>query len=80
MKVIENTYPIPLQAGDEVEWRLERGVYWLYRKGAGQYDRPVFAGPEVDKQGMKRSNGQEPVLTGVVAEIKNRGHRLVLGV
>ena len=77
MKVVENTYPIPLLQGDEVEWRLERGAYWLYRKGAGQYDRPVFAGPAVDKQGMK-SNGQQPTLIGVVAEVKSRGHRLVL--
>ena len=78
MKVIENTYPIPLATGDECEWRLQCGTWWLYRKGAGQYDRPVFAGPEVDKKGLKRSNGQEPTLIGVVAEVKSRGRRLVL--
>ena len=70
MKVIANTYPIPLVAGDEVEWRLERGCFRLYRQGAGKYDKPLFVGPEVDKMGRKRSNGQEPTLIDTVAEIK----------
>jgi len=79
LKVVVNTYPnVDLRAGDEVEWRLMRGAFWLHRKGAGIYDRPAFAGPEVDKNGMKRSNGKEPVLVGVVAEVKSRGYRLVL--
>jgi hypothetical protein len=75
MKVIRNTYPRHPQAnmaepGDEVEWELCRGAYRLVRKS----DRKsVFCSAPVDANGLLRSNKKQPVLIGIIAQVKSKG-------
>ena len=74
MKVIRNTYPVfskvpHAEAGDEVHWEHSQS-FRLIRDSDG---KSVFSTAPVDRNGNRRSNGQPPILTGVIAEVKSKG-------
>jgi len=75
MKIITNTYPkiegvAHAEIGDEVNWELSRGAYRLKRKSD---NKTVFSTSEVDKNGLLRSNGKQPILTGIIASVISKG-------
>lgn len=77
-QIIKNTYP--RHAGvargelhDEVEWKLDRGCYRLIRISD---KKEILTTPEVDKDGLKISNGRPPVLHGVIAHNKSMNWKL----
>ena len=78
LTVIENTYEgivgianaIP---GDRVEWRRSPGRWNLHRIAD---DKVVFS-MDCRSDGLK-PNGKEPVLVGVIAQVKKYGFRLVI--
>ena len=81
LRVLENTYPVHdgvahANVGDDVHWRVDRGVYNLIRASDG---KTVFSTAPVDRDGKLRSNGKDPVLSGAVAQVKRRGWCLVIG-
>lgn len=81
MRIIENTYPKHENAafgevGESVEWRLKYGQYELTQVGG---HKVYFSTAPVDKNGNLRSNGKKPILKGVVAEVKSKRWRLVVG-
>lgn len=81
MKVIRNTYPVSPQTphakpGDSVYWSMYKGCFRLVRKSDG---KTVFATAPVNKDGLLRSNGLLPKLTGVIAEVKSKGWILEIG-
>jgi len=74
MKITRNTYPEHPQVahgkpGDTVHWELSRGSFNLVRDADG---KAIFATAPVDRDGMLRSNGQSPILRGIVAQVKSR--------
>ena len=78
MKIIKNTYPqrpnVPHgKPGDVVYWSLYRGQFNLIRKSDG---KTVFATAAVDRDGNLRSNGKQPTLCGVIAQVKRKGWSL----
>ena len=80
MKVVRNTYPghegiSRAEEGNMVHWELTRGCFDLIRNS----DRKtVFTSPPVNKNGLLRSNGKQPKLTGVIAQVKKHGWILEL--
>ena len=80
MKVIQNTYPhFPkcphAEVGNEVHW--EHGqCFYLIRNSD---NKRVFATAPVDRDGNLRSNGQPPILTGIIAQVKSKGWILEIG-
>jgi len=81
MKIIRNTYPEDPnvshgQVGDEVYWSLERGSYRLIRKSD---EESVFSTAPVDKDGLLRSSGKSPKVTGIVAQVKSKGWVIEIG-
>lgn len=78
MKVINNTYPVHpnaphAKAGDEVHWEHQRGCFRLIRNSDSKV---VFATAPVNNDGQLQSNGQRPVLSGVIAQVKSKGWML----
>lgn len=77
MIVIKNSYPKTAmgpcaEVGDRVHWE-HASTFCLVRDSDGKI---VFSTAQVDRDGRLRSNGKQPVLTGVVAQIKSKGWRL----
>jgi len=75
MKIIKNTYPehphVPhAKPGEEVHWLLQRGSFLLIRDLDGKV---VFSSAPVDSEGLLRSNGKEPTLKGIIAQVKKYG-------
>jgi hypothetical protein len=80
MKIIENTYPrhsgvAHANPEDEVRWEASRGCFRLIRLSDG---KAVFATGPVDREGLLRSNGKPPIVSGVIAEVKSKGWRLAV--
>lgn len=75
MKIIKNTYPktpnIPhAEVGDEVQWTMGRGQFNLIRISD---NKTVFGTSPVDSDGKLRSNGQRPIMVGLIASVKSKG-------
>ena len=75
MKVVRNTYPrhkhiAHAEIGDEVRWEMTRGAFRLIRESDG---KSLFASAPVDTNGLLRSNKKQPVLNGVIAQVKSKG-------
>jgi len=75
MEIIKNTYPESPNCphgkpGDGVYWSLHRGQFNLIRKSDG---KTVFSTAPVDRDGNLRSNGKQPKLVGVIAQVKSKG-------
>ena len=80
MKVIRNTYPewpnTPrAEVGDEVHWKL----YQCFRLVRDSDGKTVFSTAPVNRDGNRYSNGEPPVLVGVIAQVKSRGWGLEVG-
>lgn len=80
MKVIQNTYPhfpnVPrAEVGDEVHWEHHQ-CFHLVRNSD---NKRVFATAPVDRDGNLRSNGEPPLLVGIIAQVKSKGWILSLG-
>lgn len=74
MKIIRNTYPVysggtHAEPGDKVCWKHYKTMELIRRSG----EKTIFSTATVDKNGFLRSNGKQPVLTGVIAQIKSKG-------
>ena len=80
MKVVRNTYPkypnvARAEEGDIVNWQMIRGHYSLVRESDG---KTLFSTAPVTKEGVLVSNGKQPILTGVVAQVKSKGWVLII--
>lgn len=74
MIVIANSYPkadaVPsAEVGDIVHWEHAK-TFRLIRDADG---KTMFSTALVDRDGMLRSNGKQPVLVGIIAQVKNKG-------
>lgn len=79
MTVVRNTYPHYkgcAKIGDVVRWEAKslRG-YSLIRDSDG---KEIFRTAPVDRNGLIRSTGKPPVLSGIIASVKSKGWALEL--
>ena len=71
-----NTYPGGNgRPGDIVEWRALPGGMELVRLSD---EKTVFLIDGLNRDGVKYSNGKQPVLVGLIAEVKKNGWKLEL--
>ena len=58
------------EMGDIVFWHMARGCFRLIRKSD---NKELFATAPVNGNGLLRSTGKPPKLTGMVASVKSKG-------
>ena len=81
MKILENSYPRHenvefAEVGDEVKWTLNLSCFELKKLSN---NKTVFSTAAVDKYGNLISNGKSPVLLGIIAQVKSKNWKLIIG-
>jgi len=76
----QNTYPefgnvAHAKKGDKVTWTNWRGCFDLVRQSDNAI---VFSTAAIDDDSMLRSNGKQPKLFGIIAQVKSKGWILEL--